>query len=84
MRNAITIYQDLTPGGTPNNGTVGTGDEDQGENGVNPGSDGGDPKKNRQLKAVCSCPRIIRMSRKVYEEGVIACLNCKSEFSIDV
>jgi hypothetical protein len=41
------------------------------------------PKKSRNcrlVKAVCDCGRIIRLSRKVFEEGDIVCDLCGSRF----
>lgn len=36
----------------------------------------------RQLKAVCGCGRILRGSRKVFDEGEIICGNCGEEFEV--
>lgn len=43
-------------------------------------------QKNRQLKASCSCerPRILRGSRKMFEEGPILCGLCEEPFELDV
>lgn len=37
-------------------------------------------QKNRQLKAVCSCDRIIRGSKKEISKGTIQCMECESPF----
>lgn len=39
-------------------------------------------QKNRQLKAVCSCDRIIRGSAKLFEQGEILCGLCDSAFEL--
>lgn len=40
-------------------------------------------QKNRQLKAVCECDRIIRGSAKLFEAGPILCGLCESPFELD-
>lgn len=39
-------------------------------------------QKNRQLKAVCSCNRIIRGSLKLFQSGPISCGLCNTTFQI--
>lgn len=39
-------------------------------------------QKNRQLKAVCGCDRIIRGSAKLFEDGEILCGLCDSPFQL--
>ncbi len=39
-------------------------------------------QKNRQLKAVCDCDRIIRGSAKLFESGPILCGLCESPFEL--
>jgi hypothetical protein len=41
-------------------------------------------EKSRQLKAVCKCGRILRMSAKVAAEGEVICGLCASEFKLEV
>jgi hypothetical protein len=40
-------------------------------------------QKNRQLKAMCSCGRILRGSLKTFGEGPILCGLCESPFELD-
>jgi hypothetical protein len=39
-------------------------------------------QKNRQLKAVCECDRIVRGSAKLFEAGPILCGLCESPFEL--
>jgi hypothetical protein len=41
-------------------------------------------QKNRQLKAVCACDRILRGSSKTFEAGPILCGLCEAPFELDV
>lgn len=41
-------------------------------------------EKSRQLKAVCKCGRILRLSAKVAAEGEVICGLCATEFKLEV
>jgi hypothetical protein len=39
--------------------------------------------KSRQLKAICDCSRILRVSRRTFEGGAILCGECDSAFMLE-